>query len=282
MNTKRSNSGRWSGLIFSVSHFYSMILVPQLTRLTPGEPPSTLDISLGFCQLLLHRTAMRTQWESERFIPEIIQTSRLIISKFLQLDPFTALNRIDHVFSMVCYAAVTLCDFYVVEPLIDQIQVFLFHIAPSDDHVAYRFACIISEVKRRCSNYADATGSASTASTSATDLSRLNAIKQSPFAGSSSPFGTGTPQSPGVSLDQVPFIPPVMDVVDADSYGTLNQLVPEFMPSHSTSHPHPIVHAHAHAQAHPPVHTSHPSALPGGVFHNVPLTNGIPVSVSIV
>ncbi|CAI7570568.1 unnamed protein product [Penicillium palitans] len=118
--------------------------------LTTSED-STLSLNLWFCQLLLHRTAARLQPDNERLIPEICGTARLIITQFLQIRFTTAPALIDHVYFIVGYAALTLCDYTLSDPLISQVRGFLLHLAPSGDNLSYRIACIVGEVQRRYS-----------------------------------------------------------------------------------------------------------------------------------
>ncbi|KAJ9487373.1 hypothetical protein VN97_g5955 [Penicillium thymicola] len=118
--------------------------------LTTSED-STLNLNLWFCQLLLHRTAARLQPDNERLIPEICGTARLIITHFLQTRFTTAPALIDHVYFIVGYAALTLCDYTLSDPLISQVRGFLLHLAPGGDNLSYRIACIVGEVQRRYS-----------------------------------------------------------------------------------------------------------------------------------
>ncbi|QQK42877.1 Fungal transcriptional regulatory protein, N-terminal [Penicillium digitatum] len=118
--------------------------------LTTSED-STLNLNLWFCQLLLYRTAARVQPDSERLLPEICGTARLIINQFLQTRFTTAPALIDHVYFIVGYAALTLCDYTLTDPLISQVRGFLLHLAPGGDNLSYRIACIVGEVQRRYS-----------------------------------------------------------------------------------------------------------------------------------
>ncbi|KAJ5129309.1 transcriptional regulator family: Fungal Specific TF [Penicillium bovifimosum] len=117
---------------------------------------STLDLNLWFCQLLLHRTATRYTPDTDRLLPEICNTSRLIISKFLQTRFSSAPALIDHVYFIVGYAALTLCDYNIPDPLITQVRGFLLHLAPGGDNLPYQIACIVGEVQRR---YSESAGS---------------------------------------------------------------------------------------------------------------------------
>jgi hypothetical protein len=142
----------WAHLLskLPLSHPYHTI---QLT--TPASTSdSTLDLNLWFCQLLLHRTATRCTPETDRLLPEICNTSRLIISKFLQTRFSSAPALIDHVYFIVGYAALTLCDYNLSDPLITQVRGFLLHLAPGGDNLPYRIACIVGEVQRRYSESA--------------------------------------------------------------------------------------------------------------------------------
>ncbi|KAF7618811.1 C6 zinc finger domain protein [Aspergillus flavus] len=176
----------------------------EWAHLLAGDENSTFELSLWFCQILLHRTAMRFQAESERLTSEILQGSRLIISKFLQLRFVTALRVVDQAYFIVGYAALNLCDFNFLDPLIDQIQMFLLHLSPNEDHIAYRFSCMIAEFKRRCAECNDPC--------SAVD-------------GSQCSFGDARK----MSMEQVQFVPPLVDSM-IEGYGALEQLIPEVMP----------------------------------------------------
>ncbi|KAI2995261.1 transcriptional regulator family: Fungal Specific TF [Aspergillus niger] len=178
----------------------------EWAHLFSGES-STLELSLWFCQTLLHRTAMRLQPRSDRLASEVLQTSRLIISRFLQIRYSTALSLVDQVYFIVGYAALNLCDFNLMDPLIEQVQMFLLHLSPNEDHIAYRFSCMVAEFKRRC-------GSAECNDPSST-------VKGSPL----SSYG----DSRKMSMGQAPFMPPLMDGM-IEGYG-FEQLMPEVMPS---------------------------------------------------
>ncbi|KAI9931267.1 hypothetical protein MW887_010929 [Aspergillus wentii] len=164
---------------------------------------SSLQLSLWFCQLLLHRTIMRLHPECDRLIPEIIQISRLIVSKFMQIRFSVALGFIDQTYFIVGYAALTLCDFNVMDPLIDQIQTFLLHLSPNEDHIAYRFSCIIAELRRR--------------HTEENDPFRI--VKGTLFSDPSK-----------MNVDQAEFMPSLMNTV-VDEYEALEQLIPGLVPS---------------------------------------------------
>ncbi|OKP11751.1 Transcriptional activator of proteases prtT [Penicillium subrubescens] len=128
----------------------------EWAHLIANEGPSTLELSIWFCQLLLHRTASRLQPESDRLVTEICSNARLIISRSLQTRFSAAPGLIDNVYYILGYAALTLCDYNPSDPQIDQVRAFLLHLAPSSDHLAYRIACIVGEVQRRYSEAASA------------------------------------------------------------------------------------------------------------------------------
>ncbi|KAJ5596456.1 Transcriptional activator of proteases prtT [Penicillium hetheringtonii] len=128
----------------------------EWTHLFSNEGKSTLELGVWFCQLILHRTAMRLHSESEQLISETCNNARLIITKSLQTRFSAAPGLIDNVYYVLGYAALTLCDYSPSDPLIDQVRAFLLHLAPSSDHLAYRIACIIGEVQRRYSEAATA------------------------------------------------------------------------------------------------------------------------------
>ncbi|KAJ5216309.1 Transcriptional activator of proteases prtT [Penicillium cinerascens] len=121
----------------------------EWAHLLTNEGQSTLELSLWFTQLLLHRTATRLQPESDRLAPEICSNARLIFSRSLQTRFSAAPGLIDNVYYILGYAALTLCDYNPSDPLINQVRSFLLHLAPNSDHIAYRIAYIVSEVQRR-------------------------------------------------------------------------------------------------------------------------------------
>ncbi|KAJ5928665.1 Transcriptional activator of proteases prtT [Penicillium verhagenii] len=127
----------------------------EWAHLLSSEGQSTLELSIWFCQLLLHRTATRIQ-DSDRLITEICNNARLIISRSMQTRFSAAPGLIDHVYYILGYAALTLCDYNPSDPLIDQVRAFLLHLAPSSDHLSYRIAFIVGEVQRRYSEAATA------------------------------------------------------------------------------------------------------------------------------
>ncbi|KAJ5832981.1 Transcriptional activator of proteases prtT [Penicillium riverlandense] len=216
---KRSSAGKWNGLMFSVRTDFLYIKISlELTRtlILANEEQSTLDLSLWFCQMLLHRTAARLQPEIDRLVPEICGNARLIISKFMQVRFPLALGLIDHVYSIVAYAAITLCDYNVSDPLIDQVRALLLHLAPSGDHISYRIACIIAEVQRR---YSDA------AADSASVASGGDALKDALFA---------TPHPPRAANMDLAQLMPAAGVMNSlvDEYGCINQLIPSYAAPH--------------------------------------------------
>ncbi|THC93610.1 hypothetical protein EYZ11_006925 [Aspergillus tanneri] len=177
----------------------------EWAHLFTGEENSTLELSLWFCQILLHRTGMRFQSDSDRLTSEVIQNSRLIISRFLQLRLSTALSVVDQTYIIVGYAALNLCDFNFLDPLIDQVQMYLLHLSPNEDHISYRFSCMIAEFKRRCAECSD-------------PCSALDGSQSSSFG-----------DARKMSLEQMQFIPPLVDGM-MEGYGHLDQLMPEIMP----------------------------------------------------
>ncbi|KAJ6127332.1 Transcriptional activator of proteases prtT [Penicillium sp. IBT 18751x] len=132
----------------------------EWAHLLNNEGSSTLELSLWFSQLLLHRTATRLQPESDRLAPEICSNARLIISRSLQTRFSAAPGLIDNVYYILGYAALTLCDYNPSDPLIDQVRSFLLHLAPNSDHIAYRIAYVVSEVQRRYGEASDSTSPA--------------------------------------------------------------------------------------------------------------------------
>ncbi|RAL16103.1 uncharacterized protein BO97DRAFT_337135 [Aspergillus homomorphus CBS 101889] len=182
----------------------------EWAHLLAGEQ-STLELSLWFCQILLHRTAMRFNPGSDTLASEVLQTSRVMLSKFLQIRYSSALSLVDQVYFMAGYAALNLCDFNLMDPLIEQVQMFLLHLSPNEDHIAYRFSCMIVEFRRRCAEGSDPTAAAAASA-----------------AKSSSPLSSfGEPRK--MSLEQAaPFLPPMIDNM-MEGYG-FEQLMPEVLP----------------------------------------------------
>jgi hypothetical protein len=149
-------------------------------------------------------------------VPEICGNARLILSKFMQVRFPLALGLIDQVYSIVAYAAITLCDYNISDPLIDQVRALLLHLAPSGDHISYRIACIIAEVQRRYPG--GATDSASVGSGG-------DALKESLFA---------APQPPRAANMDLTELMPAAGVMNTlvDEYGCINQLITGYAPPH--------------------------------------------------
>ncbi|KAJ9221994.1 transcriptional regulator family: Fungal Specific TF [Paecilomyces variotii] len=179
-------------------------------HLFTDESHSTLDLGLRFCQLLLYRTSLKLRPDRERLLPEIMKSSRTILSRFLQIQPYIAVDFIDHIFFVVVYAALTLCEFNIMDPLIDQIQAFLIHLSPNEEHIAYRFACIINELKRRSTQIVPQPSSVT---------------KTEDFA-----------DSRRVTTGNTEFMSSLMDTLP-EGYGSLEQLLAGFVPSQSVPGP---------------------------------------------
>ncbi|KAF9883774.1 hypothetical protein FE257_002804 [Aspergillus nanangensis] len=129
-------------------------------HLLAGEGTSSVSVSLDlfFCQILLHRTAMKYQLDTDKLTLEVVYLSRLILSKVLQLPFPTALGFIDHMYIIVGYAALNLCDFNALDPLIGNIQMYLLHLSPHEHHITYRHSCMIADFKQRCADSQSAFG----------------------------------------------------------------------------------------------------------------------------
>ncbi|KAJ5772916.1 hypothetical protein N7457_007812 [Penicillium paradoxum] len=181
----------------------------EWAHLLTNDDNSTLELNLWFCQLLLHRTATRLQPDADRLVPEICGNARLIITKFLQTRFSTAPALIDHVYYIVGYAALTLCDYSIPDPLINQVRGFLLHLAPGGDNLPYRIACIIGEVQRRYSEAAVVSASHSQSS--------------SPVA----PEGKAMFPHPRPGMDLTQLMP-ASEVLDTlvEGYNCLEQLMP--------------------------------------------------------
>lgn len=139
-----------------------------------------------------------------------MKSSRTILSRFLQIQPYIAVDFIDHIFFVVVYAALTLCEFNIMDPLIDQIQAFLIHLSPNEEHIAYRFACIINELKRRSTQIVPQPSSVT---------------KTEDFA-----------DSRRVTTGNTEFMSSLMDTLP-EGYGSLEQLLAGFVPSQSVPGP---------------------------------------------
>lgn len=114
---------------------------------------------------------------------------------------------IDHVYYILGYSALTLCDYNPSDPLIDQVRAFLLHLAPSSDHLSYRIAFIVGEVQRRYSEAATADQSSPTAQA---------ALKSAMF-----------PRTEGLDLTQLMPAPSGMEPV-VDGYGVFDQMMPGY------------------------------------------------------
>ncbi|KAJ5726733.1 Transcriptional activator of proteases prtT [Penicillium malachiteum] len=199
----------------------------EWAHLLSSEGQSTLELSIWFCQLLLHRTATRIQSESDQLVSEICSNARLIISRSMQTRFSAAPGLIDHVYYILGYAALTLCDYNPSDSLIDQVRAFLLHLAPSSDHLSYRIAFIVGEVQRRYSEAATGQSSPTT-----------HALKSAMFAQSQ------PPRTENLDLTQlIPTAGGIEPVVD--SYGVFDQLMPAYVPSQ------PAFSAPAMFQQHP-------------------------------
>ncbi|KAJ5164585.1 uncharacterized protein N7500_006415 [Penicillium coprophilum] len=178
---------------------------------------STLNLNLWFCQLLLHRTAARLQPDSERLVPEICGTARLIITQFLQTRFTSAPALIDHVYFIVGYAALTLCDYTLSDPLISQVRGFLLHLAPGGDNLSYRIACIVGEVQRR---YSEATAVVANASHSSSPVAEVKGVQM--FSPSH--------HRPGMDLSQLMSGAEGLDSL-VEGYNCLEQMMPGYTAS---------------------------------------------------
>ncbi|KAJ5272739.1 Transcriptional activator of proteases prtT [Penicillium angulare] len=206
-----------------------------LTHPIASEGQSTLELSIWFCQLLLHRTATRIQSDSDQLVSEICSNARLIISRSMQTRFSAAPGLIDHVYYILGYAALTLCDYNPSDPLIDQVRAFLLHLAPSSDHLSYRIAYIVGEVQRRYSEAATATATAGQSSPG------VQAMKNSIFV-------PHPPRTENLDLTQLISTAGGMEPV-VDSYGVFDQLMPGYVPSQTAfsapamfqQHPAPVM-----------------------------------------
>lgn len=69
------------------------------------------------------------------------------MTRFLYISESSILDSPDHNFFIIAYAALTLCKFNIDDPLITKVRSFLFELSLNDEHIAYRFACIIRELQ---------------------------------------------------------------------------------------------------------------------------------------
>lgn len=216
-STKRSNAGKWNGPISSVGTSpRSNQTTQELTSNPAHEGQSTLELSIWFCQLLLHRTATNLQADTDRLSHEICSNARLIITRSLQTRFSAAPGLIDNVYYILGYAALTLCDYTPQDQLIDQVRAFLLHLAPSSDHIAYRIAFIVGEMQRRYNEAATATATTNTDQSSpATDV-----LKNTIFGPPPQP-----PRTENLDLSQLMPAGGSMDGL-VDSYACFEQLIP--------------------------------------------------------
>ncbi|KAH8704145.1 C6 zinc finger domain protein [Talaromyces proteolyticus] len=113
------------------------------------ENTAPLNLAFWFCHLLLYRMSLREKPGSDGFITEIVKSARHIVSTFIQLQPRAVVSFIDQVLFIVGYASLTLCEYDIANPIIDQVQFQFIHIAHNEKHMAYRFAYVMSELKQR-------------------------------------------------------------------------------------------------------------------------------------
>ncbi|KAJ5959195.1 uncharacterized protein N7479_006345 [Penicillium vulpinum] len=193
---------------------------PNLTTTLPTatSEDSTLNLNLWFCQLLLHRSAARLQPDNERLLPEICATARLIITQFLQTRFTSAPSLIDHVYFIVGYAALTLCDYTLTDPLISQVRGFLLHLAPGGDNLSYRIACIVGEVQRR---YSEATAVVATGSHSSSPVADVKGVHM---------FSPPQHHRPGMDLSQLMSGTEGLDSL-VEGYNCLEQMMPAYAAS---------------------------------------------------
>ncbi|CAG8421507.1 unnamed protein product [Penicillium salamii] len=182
----------------------------EWAHLLASSEDTSLELNLWFCQLLLYRTAARIHLDSDRLIPEICGNARLIISKFLQTSFSSAPALIDHIYFIVGYAALTLCDYNPSDPLINQVRGFMLHLAPSGDNISYKIACVVGEMQRRYSE----------ASTVVSETSSPTEVKGVPI------FGTHHSRI-GMDLSQ---LMPASQALGSlvEGYDCLQQLMPGF------------------------------------------------------
>ncbi|KAJ5090237.1 Transcriptional activator of proteases prtT [Penicillium argentinense] len=193
-------------------------------HLFSNEGKSTLELSIYFTHLILHRTTARLHSECDRLITTITTNARSIITRALQTRFAAAPGLIDNVYYILGYAALTLCDYTPSDPLIDQVRTFLLHLAPSSDHLAYRIACIV-EVQRRAVNE-----------------------QASPPASANAMFVPSQPRSENIDISQL--IPGAIEgLVEVDDYAVYDQLMqPGYVPPQQAfsapavfQHPGPVV-----------------------------------------
>lgn len=109
-----------------------------------------LKIGYWYCHLLLYRaTLSSTDIRSDIFEAAALRTSSDILNLFQELEFSIILDMPDHFFFMVIYAALTLCKFAIGHPLISSTESCLRDLAPNDEHIAYRFGTILSEIRRK-------------------------------------------------------------------------------------------------------------------------------------
>lgn len=108
---------------------------------------SLFDLASPFAELILFRTSLRLGASSPILLSATLNAASFIMTRFLELPESSIVDSPDHNFFIVAYAALTLCKFTMNNPLITRVRSFLFELSLSDEHIAYRFACIIRELQ---------------------------------------------------------------------------------------------------------------------------------------
>lgn len=114
--------------------------------------PECLSLTVGYwyCHLLLYRASLRdTKVDMPSASEALLNTCTNILETFLEQEFSIILNMPDHFFFMIIYAALTLCKFYIRHPLIASTQHRLMDLSPNDEHIAYRFGTVLSEIKQK-------------------------------------------------------------------------------------------------------------------------------------
>jgi len=108
---------------------------------------SLFDLASPFAELVLFRKSLCLGASSPILLSATLHAASFIVTRFLELPESTIADSPDHNFFIIAYAALTLCKFTIHNPLITRVRSFLFELSLSDEHVAYRFACIIRELQ---------------------------------------------------------------------------------------------------------------------------------------
>jgi hypothetical protein len=118
-----------------------------MTKDRKDDSFSLFELAPAFSELLLFRTSLRLGNSSLNLLPAALHVASFIMTSFLCISETEILDSPDHNFFIIAYAALTLCKFSIKDPLITKVRSILFELSLNDEHIAYRFACIIRELQ---------------------------------------------------------------------------------------------------------------------------------------